>query len=279
VLKLGVGLMVAALVITPVHAARTVSALRVAAQSGDPQAQYELAEIYRVGRGIKADLDMAVTWYRRAAAKGHALAGDELGFTLFANGDRREAIPYIEKAAARGDARAFYLLGTAHFNGDYVPRDWPLAYAQTARAAEGGIAAARKNLDVMGRYLLAGDRTKADQILETLPPLRRTGTGEPVPQAAPAPAPPPVPPPPPAPVRKTGPWRVQVGAYGSADRAKAGWRILSGRVKRLDEVEQRIVPSGRIVKLQAAGLASRAEADALCREIRRARGSCLVIAP
>jgi hypothetical protein len=72
---------------------------------------------------------------------------------------------------------------------------------------------------------------------------------------------------------------VQVGAYGSPDRAKAGWRVLRARVTRLDATEQRIVPAGRIYKLQAAGLPNRAEADALCRAVRRARSACLVIAP
>jgi uncharacterized protein len=273
-------LMLAISVAAAAQTPRPAASLRTAAQAGDAQAQYELAEAYRVGRGVPADPEMAILWYRRAAAKGHARASDELGFTLFANGDRREAIPYIEKAAARGDARAFYLLGTAHFNGDYVARDWPLAYAQTARAAEGGIAAARKNLDVMGRYLLPGDRTKADQILETLPPLRRAAATPPVQSAAPAPPPrqtPPAAPPPPA--RPAGPWKAQIGAYGSADAARAGWRTLERRVRRLGTLEQRVVPAGRVVRLQAGGLASRADAEALCREVRRAGGGCFPIAP
>jgi uncharacterized protein len=50
-------------------------------------------------------------------------------------------------------------------------------------------------------------------------------------------------------------------------------------VPHLGQLDQRLAPSGRIVRLQAAGLASRAEADALCREVRRARSACLVIAP
>ncbi|WP_294395672.1 SPOR domain-containing protein [uncultured Sphingomonas sp.] len=254
-----------------------LSTLRNLAQTGDAEAQYMLAEAYRVGRGVKADSGMAIQWYRRAADKGHARAGDELGFTLFASGERREAIPFVEKAAARGDARAFYLLGTAHFNGDYVARDWPLAYAQTSRAAEGGIAAARKNLDVMGKYLLAGDRAKADQILTTLPPVRRPGA----PGIAPNPPPPPVAPAPKpaAPTMARGAWKAQIGAYGSPDAARAGWRTLNARVPRLGGLEQRMVPAGRVTRLQAVGLASKADADALCREIRRAGGGCFPIAP
>uniref|UniRef100_UPI003B3BCC8F SPOR domain-containing protein n=1 Tax=Sphingomonas sp. TaxID=28214 RepID=UPI003B3BCC8F len=183
-------------------------------------------------------------------------------------------------AGGGGVARAFYLLATAHSTGDFVARDWPLAYAQTARAAEGGVAAARKNLEVMGRYLLPGDRTKADQILETLPPLRRASTIAPIQPTAPAPPPrqtAPVAPPPPT--RPAGLWKAQVGAYGSADAARAGWRTLERRVRRLGTLDQQVVPAGRVVRLQAGGLASRADAEALCREVRRAGGGCFPIAP
>lgn len=265
-------------VATPALAARPIAELRTAAQAGDADAQYELAEVYRMGRGVTADPEAAIMWYRRAATKGHARASDELGFTLFAHGERREAIPYIEKAAARGDARAFYLLGTSHFNGDYVTKDWPLAYAQTSRAAEAGLPAAKRNLDQMGRYLLAGDRAKADEILSTLPPVRRTSApapvSKPVQQAVAA-----APSPPPSPTVTKGPWKAQVGAYGSAEGARAGWQTLSARVKRLATLEQRIVPAGKVTRLQAFGLLNRAEAEALCRDVKRAGGDCFTIAP
>jgi tetratricopeptide (TPR) repeat protein len=264
------------------EAARTVSTLRSAAQTGDAQAQFELGEAYRTGRGIAADPDMAILWYRRAAAKGHAQASDELGFLLFAKGERREAIAFIEKAAAHGDARAFYLLGTAHFNGDYVKRDWPLAYAQTSRAVEGGIVAANRNLDQMGRYLLAGDRAKAERILETLPPIRRPAppaAAPAAPAAAPSPAPPSPPPPPAASPPAVRPWSAQIGSYPSAARARAGWQVLTAKVARLRPLEQRILPGGRMVRLVAAGLASKAEAEALCRDLKRAGGDCRPIAP
>src|SRR5205085_917262 len=134
--------------------------LRAKAEKGDANAQFALAEAYHSGRGVTADPDMAILWYRRAADQGHVRASEELGFALFAKGDRREAMPYVEKAAARGDARALYVLGTAHFNGDYTTRDWPLAYAQTVRAASAGLPAAKKNLDLMDQYLLPADKAK-----------------------------------------------------------------------------------------------------------------------
>ena len=254
------------------------AAVRSGAEAGDPAAQLALAEAYRTGRGIAADPDAAIRWYRRAAEQGNARAGDELGFALFARGMRREAMPYIEKAAARGEARAFYLLGTAHFNGDYATRDWPLAYAQTSRAAEAGLPAARKNLELMGRYLLPGDRARADTILATLPPVQR-GAANPVPTAPRVANAEPPPAPAPAAARPRGAWRIQLGAYGSPDRARADWTRLATRVPTLAGLDQRIVSVGAIQRLQAVGLTGRRDAEGLCRRIRAAGGGCFPVAP
>lgn len=255
-----------------------LTGVRAAAASGNADAQFALGEAFRLGRGVAADRGAAVEWYRRAAAQGHAEASDDLGFLLFAEGKRAEAMPYVEKAAARGDPRAFYLLGTAHFNGDYAARDWPLAYAQMSRAAEAGLPAAQKSLAVMGRYLPGADRTRADTILTTLPPIRPPAPPPPAPAPAAravaqlaAPAPPPA---------ARGAWRVQLGAYRSAERARADGRRLAARVPALAGYEQRVVPAaGAVQRLQAAGLADRGAADALCRQVRSTGGPCFAIAP
>lgn len=270
------------------------------AQAGDANAQFALAEAYRSGRGMPADPDNAITWYRKAADRGHIRASEELGFALFARGDRREAMPYIEKAAARGDARALYVLGTAHFNGDYTSRDWPLAYAQTMRAASAGLPAAKKNLDLMDQYLLPADKAKADELLATLPPIRtiaqreataaastgNRGAGGPamvtaaakpakatVIASAPGPAASG-----PASTQRGG-WKAQLGAYGSPDRAKESWTRLSAKVPQLATYEQRVVSANAIQRLQAWGIAGRSDADRLCTQVRSAGGQCFVVAP
>ena len=79
-----------------------IQAAQAKAQAGDAEAQFQLGEAYRGGKGVTADTETAIMWYRRAAAQGHIRASEELGFALFAHGERREAMPYIEKAAARG---------------------------------------------------------------------------------------------------------------------------------------------------------------------------------
>jgi TPR repeat protein len=307
--RLTVGLLLAAASLglsVPLLAAPDIAALQAKAQAGDPDAEFRMGEAYRSGDGVTADLDSAIMWYRRAAAKGHIRASEELGFALFAHGDRRDAMPYIEKAAARGEPRAFYLLGTAHFNGDYATRDWPLAYAQTERAAAAGLSAAQKNLEVMDHYLLPSDKAKADQILATLPAVR-SAPPEAVAAPAPKPAAPlqtasatpkpgkaskpartspksettagekPVPSKPAA--KAGGDWKVQLGAFGSEARALARWKTLRTKVADLDSYQQRVVAAGAVQRLQATDIASKADAQALCRKVLAAGGDCLVIAP
>jgi len=300
----------------PAGAAPDLNTLQSRAQAGDAEAQFQMGEAYRAGRGVTADIETAIMWYRRATALGHIRASEELGFALFAHGDRREAMPYIEKAAARGEARAFYLLGTAHFNGDYATRDWPLAYAQTERAAAAGLTAAQKNLELMDHYLLPADKAKADQILATLPTVRPTppeGVVAPparsavpvqIASAAPKPIKPGKATPAPAadaasvdkPVKARaasvddgtvakkspkagGDWKVQLGALGSEDRAHDRWKTLRSKVADLGAYQQHVVAAGSIQRLQATNIASKADAQALCKKVVAAGGDCLVIAP
>jgi TPR repeat protein len=280
--------------------ASDIPALQAKAQAGDADAEFQLAEAYRGGRGVPADPETAIMWYRRAAGQGHIRASEELGFALFAHGDRREAMPYIEKAAARGEARALYLLGTAHFNGDYATRDWPLAYAQTMRAASAGLSAAQRNLDLMDHYLLPSDKAKAEQILATLPPVRTKAQAQEAASgatpiaastqiSAATSAPKVVKPvvavkiPKPAPVAPVpapdGVWKVQLGAFGSADRAQERWKTLTAKVSGLGRYDRRLAAAGSVQRLQAGGIASKADAQALCTKVRAAGGDCLVLAP
>lgn len=279
-LLLGLFLLAAAAPAPPLSG---IDALRTAASAGDAESQYKLGQAYLLGKGIAQDTETAIMWYRRAFSQGHGLAGDELGFALFSHGERKAAMSFIERAAARGDPRAFYILGTAHFNGDLATRDWPLAYAQTMRAAEAGLPAAKANLAMMDQYLLPADRAKADLVLATLPPLRRvTGAVAPPPVPAPVSAPPPPPAPPVAvvaapPPRAKGNWKVQLGAYSSVDHARLAWGQLGRKVSALAGLDQKIVAAGPVWRLQAWGLASRSDAQAFCGKIRAAGGACLML--
>lgn len=123
-----------------------VAEWRPAALAGDADAQFNLGQAYKLGRGVPTDLAQAEDWYRRAAKQGHLQAEDNLGLVLFTANRRDEAMPFILRSADRGEPRAQYVLGTAHFNGDLAPRDLPRAYALTKRASDAGLTIASARL-------------------------------------------------------------------------------------------------------------------------------------
>src|SRR5215217_2635725 len=141
---------------------------RPLADAGDADAQFNLGQAYRLGRGVPADAALAQTWFERAARQGHAQAEANLGLSLFQTGERERAVPWLQKAADRGDPRAQYYLGTAHFNGDLVPLDWPRAYALMRRAADQGLPQARESLTQMEAHLSPQDRARGTQLAEQM---------------------------------------------------------------------------------------------------------------
>lgn len=179
---------------------------QAAAAKGDADALYNLGEAYRVGKGVPRDLAKAEEYFGRAAAQGHLLASDTYGVLLFQRGERQRALPFIRAAADRGDPRAQYLLGIAHFNGDLVPKDWVRAYALVSLARQQNLPQAASALTQMDQHIpmeqrqqavaLAGDlqaqadATRARQLAAVdLGAQVPTSTMPPAPRPAPAPAP------------------------------------------------------------------------------------------
>jgi cell division septation protein DedD len=167
---------------------------RPLADRGDADAQFNLGQAYRLGRGVPTNLPLALEWFEKAARQGHGQAEANLGLSLFQNNQRERAMPWLRRAAERGDPRAQYYLGTAHFNGDLVATDWPRAYALMRRAAEQGLPQAQQSLAQMEAHLSAEDRRRGTEMAAAMaasaPP---TASGTPIESAAaPAPAPAPV---------------------------------------------------------------------------------------
>ena len=123
------------------------------AAAGDADAEFNLAMAYKNGLGVTADLPRAEELFRKAATQGHVDAGDQYGLLLFQTGRRREALPWLEGAADHGEERAQYVLGTAHYNGDFVPKDWITAYALMSSAAGQGLLQAKSSLAMMDQMI------------------------------------------------------------------------------------------------------------------------------
>jgi len=126
--------------------ATAVAVWRPLAEKGDADAQFNLGQAYRLGRGVSINLAAAQTWFERAAEKGHLDAQTTLGLMLFQNGNRTGGLRWIKLAAEKSEPRAMLVYGTALFNGDGVQQDATLGYAYVARAAAQGLGAARDTL-------------------------------------------------------------------------------------------------------------------------------------
>lgn len=302
---------------------------RPLADRGDADAQFNLAQAYKLGRGVPMDLGKAQELYRKAADQGHLEAADVYGLLLFQNGQRKEAMPYIQASAGRGDPRAQYILGLAYFNGDLLQKDWVRAYALVSLANQAGLPQAAHALTQMDQHVSLADRQKSvslsSQIAAEAEATRAreaasVDLGKPRPSAATAPqiaaaapspalagadyaqpkltpvvapaapakataiakpaptAPKPTAAPKPAAASSTsGPWRVQLGAFGVAGNAEALWSRIKGRPE-LAGHGKILAPAGKLTKLQAGGFASKAAADAACTKLSAGGFSCLAVA-
>src|SRR3954466_7033371 len=83
--------------------AAAVGIWRPLAEKGDADAQFNLAQAYRFGRGVAINLGAAQAWYERAADKGHVMAQYILGRMLFLNGNHTGGARWLKTAADNGE--------------------------------------------------------------------------------------------------------------------------------------------------------------------------------
>jgi uncharacterized protein len=134
---------------------------REPALKGDADAQFNMGQAYKMGRGVKADLTVALDWYGKAAAQGHLQAADSYGHLLHYQGKIPESLPFLQASSDRGDPRAQYLLATELFNGNNIQKDWVRAYALMTRASSAGMAPASRSLSQMDQYVPLEQRQAA----------------------------------------------------------------------------------------------------------------------
>lgn len=289
--------------------AAAVSEWQGPAQNGDADALFNLAQAYRLGRGVDANITRASELYAEAANRGHIKAADNYGLLLFQQGQQESAMPLIQAASERGDPRAQYVLGLAHFNADYAAKDWVRAYALMTLANGAGLPQASAALSQMDAFIPINQRQLAQSLarqLEGESAQRRAselaaidlGPQQPsiVQPAGPAPvrtaaisAPTPVTPrvsqparpstvpsaqPAPA-ARMSGNWRVQLGAFGVRGNADRLWSQLSSNPA-LTGARKALVPSGNVTRLQAVGFTSRADAQQACDTLAGQGQACMV---
>ncbi len=132
-----------------------------ASAGNQPQAQFQLGQIYRLGApGVTPQLEEAISWYERAAANPQdtiGLADNELGRFyqqgIFFPKDMSKAVARYEAGAKKGNPQAASNAGAIYFNGELGRKDIQKAIYWTKIGAEQGDAQAEMNL---GRFYIWG---------------------------------------------------------------------------------------------------------------------------
>src|SRR5688500_20179938 len=86
--------------------AGAVAEWRPLADKGDADAQFNMGQAYKLGRGAPADMKIAQSWYQKAAAQGHEAAQAHRGLLLFQAGNRTATLPRMRQAGDNGGTRA-----------------------------------------------------------------------------------------------------------------------------------------------------------------------------
>lgn len=245
---------------------------RPLAAKGEPDAMFNLAQAYRLGKGTAVNLPEALSLYTRAANAGHVDAQTQLGILLFQNGNQLSGLRWLQAAADAGEPRAQLLYGTALFNGDgLVKRDPEAAYRYVARSAAQGLAPAKATLADMDKVIPADVRARAVAGIASTPARPASAKPKLLPGPKPTVA---VVAPKPAPV--SGAWRIQLGAFGQRGGAEALFRKLA--VGPLAGRQPYYIPVGAVTRLQAGPYPSKAAASAACAALAARGQACFVVA-
>ena len=84
--------------------------VKLAAEQGDADAQYQMGQAYDYGKVVHGDFRRAAKWYQMAAQQGHADAQYQIGYMHHVGKlltlDGKEALRWYQMAAAQGNAKA-----------------------------------------------------------------------------------------------------------------------------------------------------------------------------
>jgi len=140
--------------------------LRPLAEKGHVRAQYYLGWMYEGGLGIAMDHREAARWYQLAAERGDLFSEGRLGY-FYEKGlgvarDDKLAVQWYAKSAEAGDQQAQEHLATMYRDGRGVARDFKEAKKWFSMAADQGSAWALMNLGLL--YTHGGDGVPLDYV-------------------------------------------------------------------------------------------------------------------
>lgn len=115
------------------------AATRRVAETGDVEAQLELARMLQLGVGAPQDTALSMAWVRKSAEGGYAPAQSALGLAYTVGGkvpiDRVQGEYWLRKGVAQGDALAQTILALEFIDGDSSAEEQALAITWLTKAA------------------------------------------------------------------------------------------------------------------------------------------------
>jgi len=162
------------------NAAAALDWFAQAAKQGFAPAQYSLGTLYEKGNGIARDTGAARDWYLLAAEQGNIRAMHNLA-VLYATGiegksDPETAAEWFERAAEHGMRDSQYNLGILYARGSGVDQSLVKSYKWFAIVAKSGDKDAEAKQKEVGEQLSPDQRAAADTEIAAWAPKDRTET-------------------------------------------------------------------------------------------------------
>ncbi len=138
--------------------------IKTRAESGDIEAQFQLAMMYDLGIGVPKNFSESGKWYQKAATAGVAEAQFQLGVRYYEHGKKAKenyvtAFSWFFKAASQGMAEAQHNIALMYQLGRGVPTNRVEAYKWYLIAAAQGYPKA-----LLARETLGGDLTRPEML-------------------------------------------------------------------------------------------------------------------
>ena len=136
------------------------------AESGDAEAQLELAKSYHSGEGLEENQELALYWLKKSAQQDNVDAQFLLGLSYYYGDGIEEnherAVDWWKRAAEKGNKYAQSMLATCYECGDGTDMDKEQAFVYCKRAAEQGLVDAQAHLSYLYYYGIGTDANKKE---------------------------------------------------------------------------------------------------------------------
>lgn len=258
--------------------------IRAAADRGDPRAQYLLGIGHFNGDIVGKDWVRAYALVSLAQQGGLAQAASALAQMdqHVPMAQRQQAVELAAELRSQADATRARQMAAADLGATVPSGPAPVAAvamcnvspAQASDAASAASRAVSESPATAGADYTRPVAARPVTVRQGVPPAVAAAPPAPAPvRTAPAPAPAPAPA---AAASSSGPWRVQLGAFGQPANADALWNRLKGNPA-LAGKPRLNVKAGAVTKLQAGGFASEAAARAACQKLSAGGQTCIAV--